>query len=152
MATGARWTALTSNIGHLLWSGIVDEEKAAVCVRHLMGDRLFSGWGVRTMAEGEGGYNPVGYHIGTVWPHDNSIIAQGLARYGYRDRSSASSRPAFCEAATFFRNRLPEAFAGYPRKPDGISGGVPDGVQPAGLGDWGSPAPTACPAGARTAR
>src|SRR5262249_30251618 len=67
--------SLTSNIGHLLWSGIVDEDKAPACVRHLMSEALFSGWGVRTMATTEGGYNPIGYHIGTVWPHDNSFIA-----------------------------------------------------------------------------
>jgi glycogen debranching enzyme len=107
--------ALTSNIGHLLWSGIADEEKAASCVTHLMSERLFSGWGIRTMAEGEGGYNPVGYHIGTVWPHDNSIIAQGLARYGYRTEAALVAS-SILQAATFFRNRLPEAFAGYPRK------------------------------------
>lgn len=107
--------ALTSNIGHLLWSGIADEEKAAACVRHLMSDRLFSGWGIRTMAEGEGGYNPVGYHIGTVWPHDNSIIAHGLARYGYRTEAALVAS-SILQAATFFNYRLPEAFAGYPRK------------------------------------
>ncbi len=106
--------SLTSNIGHLLWSGIVDDGKAAVCVRHLLGDRLFSGWGVRTMAEGDGGYNPVGYHIGTVWPHDTSIIAQGLARYGYREEA-ARLASGILEAAPFFHYRLPEAFAGYPR-------------------------------------
>jgi glycogen debranching enzyme len=106
--------SLTSNIGHLLWSGIADEEKALACVRHLMGDRLFSGWGVRTMAEGEGGYNPVGYHVGTVWPHDNSIIAWGLRRYGYR-REAAHIALAILEAAQYFHGRLPEAFAGYPR-------------------------------------
>src|SRR4029453_4257819 len=54
--------SLTSNIGHLLWSGIVEEDKSEACVRHLLGERLFSGWGVRTMAEGDAGYNPIGYH------------------------------------------------------------------------------------------
>jgi glycogen debranching enzyme len=105
---------LTSNIGHLLWSGIADDEKAASCVQHLLGERLFSGWGVRTMAEGEGGYNPIGYHQGTVWPHDNSLIALGLRRYGYDE---AASRLAMCmlEAAQFFLGRLPETFAGYAR-------------------------------------
>ena len=57
--------------------------------QHLMSDKLFSGWGVRTMAEGEGGYNPIGYHVGTVWPHDNSFIALGLPRYGYREEARA---------------------------------------------------------------
>ena len=107
--------SITSNIGHLLWSGIADEDKAAQCVEHLMGESLFSGWGVRTMAEGEGGYNPVGYHVGTVWPHDNSIIALGLSRYGYR-KEAARIAVGILQAAVFFNNRLPEAFAGYPRR------------------------------------
>lgn len=106
--------SITSNIGHLLWSGIVDDDKADAVVRHLMGDKLFSGWGVRTMAEGEGGYNPIGYHVGTVWPHDNSIIAMGLNRYGYREES-ARVASGILEAAVYFDHRLPEAFAGYPR-------------------------------------
>jgi glycogen debranching enzyme len=106
--------SLTSNIGHLLWSGIVDEEKAEQVARHLVGPRLFSGWGVRTMAEGDGGYNPIGYHNGTVWPHDNSLIAAGLARYGYR-QEAAQVAAAMLEAAEYFEYRLPEAFAGYSR-------------------------------------
>jgi glycogen debranching enzyme len=107
--------SLTSNIGHLLWSGIADDDKAARCVKHLMSDELFSGWGIRTMATTEGSYNPIGYHVGTVWPHDTSIIAWGLRRYGYRQEAA---RLAFgiLEAAEFFNNRLPEAFAGYPRE------------------------------------
>jgi glycogen debranching enzyme len=107
--------SITSNIGHLLWSGIADEDKAAQCVEHLMGEGLFSGWGVRTMAEGEGGYNPIGYHLGTVWPHDNSIVAWGLARYGYR-AEAARIAAGILQAAVFFDGRLPEAFAGYRRK------------------------------------
>jgi glycogen debranching enzyme len=109
-----RVDTLTSNIGHLLWSGIAEDEKAANCVQHLLGERLFSGWGVRTMADGEGGYNPIGYHQGTVWPHDNSLIALGLRRYGYDE---AASRLAFCilEASEYFLGRLPETFAGYDR-------------------------------------
>jgi glycogen debranching enzyme/putative sterol carrier protein len=106
--------ALTSNIGHLLWSGIADDDKAAKCVEHLMSNRLFSGWGVRTMAQGEAAYNPIGYHVGTVWPHDNSIIAMGMLRYGYREEASRIGQ-ALVEASTYFDARLPEAFAGYPR-------------------------------------
>jgi glycogen debranching enzyme len=106
--------SLTSNIGHLLWSGIVDDDKAEAVAAHLLGERLFSGWGVRTMAAGDGAYNPVGYHTGTVWPHDNSLIALGLASYGFRDEAARISF-GMLEAAEFFRYRLPEAFAGYPR-------------------------------------
>src|SRR5215470_4281787 len=112
---GRKVDSLTSNIGHLLWSGIVDEDKAEVIVRHLMGPKLYTGWGVRTMAEGEGGYNPIGYHVGTVWPHDNSFIAMGLRRYGYREEAARVAMNML-EAATYFKGRLPEAFAGYPRE------------------------------------
>jgi glycogen debranching enzyme len=111
---GRKVDALTSNIGHLLWSGIVDDDKAEAVVRHLMGPKLYSGWGVRTMAEGEGGYNPIGYHVGTVWPHDNSFIAMGLRRYGYREEAARVAMHML-EAATYFKGRLPEAFAGYRR-------------------------------------
>jgi glycogen debranching enzyme len=111
---GCKVDALTSNIGHLLWSGIADEDKAEACVRHLMSDALFSGWGVRTMASTEAGYNPIGYHIGTVWPFDNSIIAWGLARYGYRDEAARIAL-GILEAALYFHERLPEAFSGLPR-------------------------------------
>ncbi len=114
-AQGRRVDSLTSNVGHLLWSGIVDDDKVAPLVRHLMSDALFSGWGVRTMAEGEGAYNPIRYHNGTVWPHDNSLIALGLARHGYRDEANRIA-VAMLEAAVHFRYRLPEVFAGYPRE------------------------------------
>ena len=106
--------ALTSNIGHLLWSGIADNDKAKSCMQHIMGDDLFSGWGVRTMATTEGSYNPIGYHVGTVWPHDTSIVAWGLRRYGFRAEAARICR-AMLEAADLFRGRLPEAFGGYPR-------------------------------------
>lgn len=107
--------SLTSNIGHLLWSGIADPDKAESCVRHLMSDELFSGWGVRTMATSEDSYNPIGYHVGTVWPHDCSLIAWGLRRYGFR-AEAARVALAMLEAAELFHHRLPEAFAGYPRQ------------------------------------
>ncbi|MEV1318471.1 glycogen debranching N-terminal domain-containing protein [Micromonospora arborensis] len=111
-ADGRQVDALTSNIGHLLWSGIVDESRAANVVEHLLGPRLFSGWGVRTLAEDEGRYNPIGYHVGTVWPFDNSIIAWGLWRYGFRDEAGIIC-DAMLAASEFFDGRLPEAFAGY---------------------------------------
>ncbi len=111
---GRQVDALTSNNGHLLWSGIVDKSKARRVVDHLMGDRLFSGWGVRTMAEGEGRFNPIGYHVGTIWPFDNSFIAWGLRRYGFKDEA-AHIAEGILDAAKFFDGRLPEAFGGYPR-------------------------------------
>jgi glycogen debranching enzyme len=112
---GRKVDSITSNIGHLLWSGIVPEDRAPRIAELLVSDALFSGWGVRTMAEGEGGYNPIGYHLGTVWPHDNSIIAWGLSRYGFR-KEAARIAAGILQAAVFFEGRLPEAFAGYARK------------------------------------
>jgi glycogen debranching enzyme len=112
---GRKVDSITSNIGHLLWSGIVPEARAARVAELLMSDPLFSGWGVRTMAEGEGGYNPIGYHLGTVWPHDNSIVAWGLMRYGFRSEA-ARIAAGILQAAVFFNGRLPEAFAGYRRQ------------------------------------
>jgi glycogen debranching enzyme len=93
----------------------VDDDKIQSVVDHLMGPRLFSGWGVRTMADGDGGYNPIGYHVGTVWPHDNSIIAWGLARSGHRAEAARIAWAMF-QAAEYFNGRLPEAFAGYARQ------------------------------------
>jgi glycogen debranching enzyme len=106
--------ALSSNIGHLLWSGIVDEAKAEAVVGHLLSPEMYNGWGVRTLSETEGRYNPVGYHVGTVWPFDNSFIAWGLRRYGYNEQA-AQIASGILDAATYFRGRLPEAFGGYPR-------------------------------------
>ncbi|HYI75274.1 MAG TPA: glycogen debranching N-terminal domain-containing protein [Gaiellaceae bacterium] len=112
---GRKVDALSSNNGHLLWSGIVDKAKAKAVARHLLGPRLFSGWGVRTLAEGEGRYNPIGYHTGTVWPFDNSFVAWGLRRYGFKDEA-AEIAAGILDAAAFFDGRLPEAFGGYPRE------------------------------------
>jgi glycogen debranching enzyme len=113
-ADGRPVDSLTSNNGHLLWSGIVEAAKAKAVVRQLMGERLFSGWGVRTLAVGEGRYNPIGYHVGTIWPFDNSFIAWGLRRYGFKEEA-ARVAAGILEAAEFFDGRLPEAFGGYPR-------------------------------------
>jgi glycogen debranching enzyme len=121
--------SLTSNIGHLLWSGIVDDDKAEAIVRHLVGPQLFSGWGVRTMASRNAGYNPIGYHDGTVWPHDSSIIAAGLFRYGYRDQATQIAS-AIIESSLVFNYRLPEAFAGYARERTGFPVRYPTASSP----------------------
>jgi glycogen debranching enzyme len=121
--------SITSNPGHLLWSGIVSDERAASVAKHLLSDTLFSGWGVRTMAEGEGGYNPIRYHNGTVWPHDNSLIALGLMRHGYREEANRIAI-ALLEAAAFFRYRLPEVFAGYRRTHTGFPVEYPTASSP----------------------
>ena len=132
--------SLTSNIGHLLWSGIVDADKADAVVQHLMGERLFSGWGVRTMAVGEGGFNPIGYHVGTVWPHDTALIALGLRRYGYTTEASRVAL-GILEAAAFFGGRLPEAFAGYARTEVRFPVEYPTACSPQA---WATGAPLMC--------
>jgi len=105
---------MTSNMGHLMWSGIVEESRAEKVAGHLVGPELFSGWGVRTLAEREARFNPVGYHVGTVWPFDNSIVAWGLWRYGFRTEANLVAQ-SIIEASDYFHGRLPEAFAGYER-------------------------------------
>ncbi|MFI0795681.1 glycogen debranching N-terminal domain-containing protein [Micromonospora rubida] len=112
---GRKADVLSSNIGHLLWSGIVDQDRAGKLAEHLVGPRLFSGWGVRTLAEGEARYNPIGYHNGTIWPFDNSFIAWGLRRYGFVEEA-ATIADGILAAARYFDGRLPEAFGGYPRE------------------------------------
>jgi glycogen debranching enzyme len=104
----------TSNMGHLLWSGIVPDERAGRIVQQLFADSMFTGWGIRTLSSENAGYNPIGYHRGTVWPHDNAIISAGLARYGYRDDANRVAMAMF-EASVFTDYRLPEVFAGFPR-------------------------------------
>ncbi len=139
---GNKVDALSSNNGHLLWSGIVEKSKAAAVARNLMGSRLYSGWGVRTLASGEGRYNPIGYHVGTVWPFDNSFIAWGLRRYGFKDEA-AQIASGILDAAELFGGRLPEAFGGYDRRSDQVSRAVSDGMQPAGVVDRDAASPVA---------
>jgi glycogen debranching enzyme len=107
--------ALASNQGHLLWADAVPPERAAQVRDALMGDAMFTGWGIRTLADGEPAYNPIGYHIGSVWPHDNALIAVGLRRYGF-DEAFTHIFEGLLEAASQFSNyRLPELFAGFSR-------------------------------------
>ena len=106
--------SLCSNIGHLLWSGIVPPERVDAVVDQLMGDALWSGWGIRTMSTLDRAYNPLAYHNGTVWPHDNSLCAWGLARYGRWPEAHRIVRQMLT-AARHFDYQLPEVFAGLPR-------------------------------------
>ena len=99
--------SLCSNMGQLLWSGIVEDDKVRAVRDHLMSPRMFTGWGIRTMAEGEGGYNPIEYHNGTVWPHDTAIIAAGLARHGYRQEAADIIAGLFVASLFFRPPRLP---------------------------------------------
>ena len=107
--------SVTSNMGQLLWTGIVDKKRAKMVALKLMEPAMWSGWGIRTMSSVSGGYSPIEYHNGTIWPHDNSIIATGLVRYGFKVEA-ARIFAAQIEASAFFGNRLPETFAGYDRR------------------------------------
>jgi glycogen debranching enzyme len=106
--------SLNSSLGHLLWSGIVNDDRIATVVKHLDGNDLYSGWGVRTIGKKNRAFNPIGYHLGTVWPHDNSLIAAGLYRAGYRS-SALRIMEDMIAASSYFEYRLPEVFAGYDR-------------------------------------
>ena len=111
---GRRVDSLCSNVGHLLWSGIVPPARVQPVVDRLFGAELYSGWGVRTMSTGDAAYNPLSYHNGTVWPHDNSLITWGLARHARWPEAHQLIR-AIIDAAGSFEHRLPEVFAGFGR-------------------------------------
>jgi glycogen debranching enzyme len=129
-----RVDSICSNMGHLLWSQIVPPERVDAVVDQLMGDGLWSGWGVRTMSRDDAAYSPLSYHNGTVWPHDNSLIAWGLARY---ERWPEAHRIVQRTASRRFDHQLPEVFAGppprrrrfrsriRPRASAGLGGGTP---------------------------
>ena len=106
---------VASNPGHLLASGIVPVERARRVVRRLLADDMWSGWGIRTLSADHPGYNPFSYHTGSVWPHDNGLIAGGFARYGYRKEAAKVARGIFDAAERFQANRVPELFSGLRR-------------------------------------
>ena len=109
-------SGLTSNQGHLLWAAAVDDERARSIRDVVMGDDMFSGWGIRTLAQSHPAYNPVGYHTGSVWPHDSALIAFGLRRYGF-DEDFTLIFEGLLEAASRFHDyRLPELFGGFARE------------------------------------
>jgi glycogen debranching enzyme len=107
--------AIASNAGHCLWSGIMTPDRARDVVDRLLRPEAFSGWGVRTFAAGQPGYNPIGYHTGTVWPHDTSLIAAGFKRYGFDDASNRLVGQMMEAAQGFPDYRLPELFCGFDR-------------------------------------
>ncbi|MGC1781420.1 MAG: glycogen debranching N-terminal domain-containing protein [Acidobacteriaceae bacterium] len=111
-----RLEVIASNPGHLLFSGAITQEKAKLVVNTLLEGGLFSGWGIRTLSHREATYNPMSYHRGSVWPHDNSIIGYGMASYGFRKEASRVFT-ALYDAALYFRDyRLPELFCGIQRR------------------------------------
>ena len=107
----------TSNAGHALMSGIALPERAERLVATLMSDASFSGWGVRTVAAGEARYNPISYHNGSIWPHDNAIVALGMARYGHPEAAARILAGLFEASRHFDLARLPELFCGFTRQP-----------------------------------
>jgi glycogen debranching enzyme len=132
-----RVDSLTSNIGHLLWSGIVEESRVPSTVSCLTDGKLFNGWGVRTMSTEDAPYNPIGYHTGTVWPHDSGIAAEGLRRYGYREEATVLAWSLF-ESAEYFAYRLPEVFGGFDRSDTRIPVEYPTASRPQA---WAAGAP-----------
>ena len=129
--------SLTSNIGHLLWSGIVHDHRVEATVKKLLGPELFTGWGLRCLAKSNPAYNPLTYHNGTVWPHDTSIVAEGMRRYGLRDEASHLAW-SLMEAATRFGYSLPEVFAGFDRDQTSVPVPYPDALVPQA---WAAGAP-----------
>jgi glycogen debranching enzyme len=107
--------SLASNMGHCLWTGIVDEDKAERVARQLLSPEMFTGWGIRTLASNMGGYNPISYHCGSVWPHDNAIVAAGLMRYGFVEEAQRVIM-AQLDAGVSQGARLPELFSGLDRR------------------------------------
>ena len=128
---------LASNVGHLLWSGIVPAARAEILVRRLLGKDMFSGWGIRTMSTRERPYSPLRYHDGTVWPHDTAIVAEGMRRYGFRDEASRVAH-ALLDAARRLDHRLPEVFAGFARDPAEVPVDYPGAMTPQA---WAAAAP-----------
>ncbi|MDE3203944.1 MAG: amylo-alpha-1,6-glucosidase [Acidobacteriota bacterium] len=104
--------ALTSNMGHVLWAGAADADKAALVADRLLSPEIFSGYGIRTLATSMGAYNPVSYHNGSVWPHDTALAVAGLVRYGHWDHARRVAT-GMIDAAAYFSGRLPELFCGF---------------------------------------
>jgi glycogen debranching enzyme len=104
-----------SNAGHCLYAGIAEMDQAQKVAQTLMQDNCYSGWGIRTLGVSEARFNPMSYHNGSIWPHDNALIAAGLARYGYTS-SSVQIFSRLFEASLFVEYRLPELFCGFYRR------------------------------------
>ncbi|MDB5396977.1 MAG: amylo-alpha,6-glucosidase [Rhodospirillales bacterium] len=110
-----RVMSVASNPGHCLWSGIVPPDRAARVVARLMAPDMWSGWGIRTLSSNHPSFNPLGYQLGSIWPHDNSIIAMGFKRYGFTDEVARIARDISRAASHFQGNQVPELFAGNQR-------------------------------------
>ena len=129
--------AIASNIGHCLWTGIIDDDKAAATRDHLISPQLFSGWGIRTLATSMRSYNPISYHNGSVWPHDTAICIAGLARYGYVEEAQLIAH-GLLAAAGRHGGWLPELFAGLSDREITVPTAYPTSCEPQA---WASAAP-----------
>ena len=109
--------SVASNVGHCLWSGIIAPERAALVVKRLMQKDMWSGWGIRTLSSNHPSFNPYNYQTGAVWPHDNSLIAMGMRRYGFAAEAAMVARDVSGAASHFLLNQLPELYAGLQRDP-----------------------------------
>jgi glycogen debranching enzyme len=110
---GQAVTVISSNPGHALWAGIADDDNASLTADRLMSADMFSGWGIRTLSEKETAYNPLGYHLGSVWPHDTSLIVGGFRQYGF-DHHAVRVFEGLVKAASHFRSyQMPELFSGF---------------------------------------
>jgi glycogen debranching enzyme len=112
--------SVASNVGQCLWSGIIAPERAAAVVKRLMQKDMWSGWGIRTLSSDHPSFNPYNYQTGAVWPHDNSLIALGMRRYGFDAEAAALARDISGAASHFLLNQLPELYAGLQRDPTGF--------------------------------
>jgi glycogen debranching enzyme len=119
--------SVSSNMGHLLWCGVPSQEEAEQVAEHLASDAMASGWGLRTLSDEMAGFNPISYHVGSVWPHDTVLACEGLRRYGL-DEPAMRLVGDLLDALAIFDDRLPELFGGHRRDP----------------GDFPVPYPTAC--------
>src|SRR6266511_4020389 len=109
-------TTVTSNPAHGLYCEIVDPEKAGVMARRLLAPDMFSGWGIRTMSKSSVAYNPMSYHNGSIWPHDNAFVGAGLKRYGHSKAANRVATAMFDMAVNVEYMRLPELFCGFTRR------------------------------------
>jgi glycogen debranching enzyme len=132
--------SVASNMGHCLWTGIVEEERAQAVARHLLSPEMFSGWGIRTLSAANGGFNPVSYHCGSVWPHDTAIIAAGLARYGFEEPAQRVVM-SLLDAGMAQGGRLPELFSGLDRRELSVPVGYPTSCSPQA---WSAASPLLC--------
>ncbi len=122
--------SITSNPGHLLWSGIVPPERVPKLVQRLFQEDMWCGWGVRTLSNQNPAYNPISYQLGSVWPHDNAFIAAGLKRYGYHQEANRIAEGIFAAASYFESQQMPELFAGIERQPESFPVPYPDANVP----------------------